>query len=622
MKEITILIILTTVAGFAFADSLNVGLVGHIDTPGHPYHVFINDNYAYIGDGLEGLRIIDISNPSLPEEIGVWDIGHLVSGVFVTGFMAWVACQFYGLHLIEVSTPSSPVDIAAWDISGTSDVTDEVFISDDYAYVIDVLSGLRIIDISSPLTPFLVGSAYITGANNVYVNGDYAYVIADESPDGLRIIDVSSPSSPFQVGFYDIEEPIDIYVYGTYAYVTTRYDGLRIIDVSTPSSPSEAGYYGTGRYWGVYVSGDYAYVAAGSNGLRVIDISSPSSPSEVGFYEWGGHANNVCVSDAEIYVTSSSDGLRIFDFDTSMHPDMVLGATSLDFGEVLMHRDSTRTLSVSNDGGIDLTVFGTSTTSTIFASSTGSMTIHPDSSHSINVTFTPDSNLFYEETLWVYSNDDTQFVELIGQGLLPPQIWLSDTSIDFGDTLVPGSFVQKTIYVGNNGEYPLPIDTIYISSTSSAFSTIYTSLPTISPDSSWAFIVGFVPPTEATYSGTLFVCSVWDTATAIISGSATGMEEKTDLPEKFDISSIVPNPFNSSTRIEFGILASGNVTIEIYDLRGQKITSLEDGNLEAGHHEVIWNGQTNTGEEVQSGLYLIRATSGNEVLTKHVIYLK
>lgn len=67
-----------------------------------------------------------------------------------------------------------------------------------------------------------------------------------------------------------------------------------------------------------------------------------------------------------------------------------------------------------------------------------------------------------------------------------------------------------------------------------------------------------------------------------------------------------PNPSNASTKISFRTVNPGHVSVVIYNLLGQQVLKLVDRDVEAGRHEVIWDGRDNYGLTVSSGLYLCR----------------
>ena len=84
------------------------------------------------------------------------------------------------------------------------------------------------------------------------------------------------------------------------------------------------------------------------------------------------------------------------------------------------------------------------------------------------------------------------------------------------------------------------------------------------------------------------------------------------LPVRFSLGLNVPNPFNPSTEISFAVPAdAGLVTLDIFDVRGQKVRTLERSNLSAGNYTRVWNGRDEAGAQVSSGVYFYRL-SGND----------
>jgi hypothetical protein len=268
---------------------------------------------AYVADDRSGLRVIDVSNPAFPAEIGALDTPGNVNDVEVVGDLAYVADGSSGLRTIDVSIPASPVELGALD---TPDFANDVEAVGDLAYVADGSSGLRIIDVSNPASPVELGTLDTSGfANDVEVVGDLAYV-ADG--DGLRIIDVSEPAAPVELGALDTPDlAVDVAVVGSLAYVAdyTYTSGLRVIDVSNPSAPVEIGAFDTpDRALDVEVVGDLAYVADYTAGLRVIDVSDPTFPIELGALDTPRLANDVEVVGDLAYVADGNSGLHVIEF--------------------------------------------------------------------------------------------------------------------------------------------------------------------------------------------------------------------------------------------------------------------------------------------------------------------
>jgi len=83
-----------------------------------------------------------------------------------------------------------------------------------------------------------------------------------------------------------------------------------------------------------------------------------------------------------------------------------------------------------------------------------------------------------------------------------------------------------------------------------------------------------------------------------------------------------PNPFNPSTNIEFNLETGSTISIDIFNLLGQKIKSIQNGYLTNGKHSVKWNGKDEKGKSVGSGLYFARISDGKMSVTQKLILEK
>jgi hypothetical protein len=81
-----------------------------------------------------------------------------------------------------------------------------------------------------------------------------------------------------------------------------------------------------------------------------------------------------------------------------------------------------------------------------------------------------------------------------------------------------------------------------------------------------------------------------------------------------------PNPFSSTLKIETDISKSGNIDIEVFNIRGQRVRTLISGTAAKGKMETSWDGCDNFGKPMSSGVYLIRLhTSDKSVITKTLL---
>jgi hypothetical protein len=85
----------------------------------------------------------------------------------------------------------------------------------------------------------------------------------------------------------------------------------------------------------------------------------------------------------------------------------------------------------------------------------------------------------------------------------------------------------------------------------------------------------------------------------------------------------VPNPFNPTTRLAFTLASDAQATLRVYDLAGRLVKSLlADAPLEAGRHNVTWDGTDDRGRAVAAGVYLYRLQAGAFSESKAVALVK
>ena len=102
----------------------------------------------------------------------------------------------------------------------------------------------------------------------------------------------------------------------------------------------------------------------------------------------------------------------------------------------------------------------------------------------------------------------------------------------------------------------------------------------------------------------------------------TGIFFQTTLkPDKFNLANY-PNPFNSSTIIEFETFEQGRATVGVYNLRGQKVKNVVSRKLPAGKHSFSWNGTDNNGRIVSTGIYFYRVMLNNKIITKKMTLVR
>ena len=94
------------------------------------------------------------------------------------------------------------------------------------------------------------------------------------------------------------------------------------------------------------------------------------------------------------------------------------------------------------------------------------------------------------------------------------------------------------------------------------------------------------------------------------------------LPEQFDLIGCYPNPFNPNINIEFSVPFENFVSLNIYDISGKKVKSLINNKVKAGYIDINWDGVSDSGAKISSGIYFVVLEMNNQRFTNKVTMLK
>ncbi len=234
----------------------------------------------------------------------------------------------------------------------------------------------------------------------------------------------------------------------------------------------------------------------------------------------------------------------------------------------------------------------------------------------------------YEKDGSVSSGDDCGWIDEIvfpaAGGGNSPIISLSTEEIEFGNvSLNETSTEQLTIF--NMG-------TEVLTGTITAPDGFASELTSYSVEAGENVVVDidFTPTEAITYSGDLVITSNDPNQAEVIvalNGTGTSTGNGVDLlPTVTELNGNYPNPFNPTTNIKFSLKADSKVTLNIYNIRGQKVKTLINDNMEAGYHTIVWNGRDDSGKSVSSGVYFNNfgsiAEDGDYTSVKKMILLK
>ncbi|NQV41359.1 MAG: carboxypeptidase regulatory-like domain-containing protein [Candidatus Marinimicrobia bacterium] len=110
--------------------------------------------------------------------------------------------------------------------------------------------------------------------------------------------------------------------------------------------------------------------------------------------------------------------------------------------------------------------------------------------------------------------------------------------------------------------------------------------------------------------------------TNVITTSIVSVDDAEMIPTAYGLSQNYPNPFNPTTSIEFALPEASEVSLEIYNLLGQKVRTLVNGYVPAGYINTSWDGMDQNGKEISSGTYIYRLQTADQTFSKKMVLMK
>ncbi|MDO9577277.1 MAG: C25 family cysteine peptidase [Candidatus Cloacimonadales bacterium] len=217
---------------------------------------------------------------------------------------------------------------------------------------------------------------------------------------------------------------------------------------------------------------------------------------------------------------------------------------------------------------------------------------------------------------WDYSKDgsvsngsDCSWIDYIvfpgvGGGMGSPVISLDVNELEFGTVLVGESAIQQ-FTISNDGDATL----IGVIMTPDCFTINQSNQATFTVlvGEEQTIEVEFAPAEAIEYNDCITIISNDATQPTIELpvhglGDGTGTDPNL-IPALTQLYGNYPNPFNPTTTISYGLSQDSEVTLFIFNIKGQKVKTLMQGTQKAGYHQIFWNGKDENNKNVSSGVY-------------------
>jgi hypothetical protein len=207
-----------------------------------------------------------------------------------------------------------------------------------------------------------------------------------------------------------------------------------------------------------------------------------------------------------------------------------------------------------------------------------------------------------------------------------PEIMAVNLTIEFDPTCQQYHDFDPGIFLGHDyGADPDQICFTHLDAEAGRLNVLMGRIDTIDPDRGGSGLLARLSFTRLTASGSPLDISyeVWDRNAVRLSGEeyasqASGIR----LPETFELKPSLPNPFNGETTIRFQLPDTRRVQLHIYNIRGQRVATLVDREYPGGYHQVTWNGQSDDGLPLPSGVYIYLIKAGSARLSRKLTLIR
>lgn len=274
--------------------------VGSYDLPGNIEDLNINQDFALAAAGSEGLWVLNIDDPTNPNPVV-----HLESenakAVISVGSLAYLADGGDGLKIVDMATPSSPQLLGHYDTY--SRLASGLAIDGNLVFLAADLNGLMIIDVSDSTDPSLVAQTTApVRARDVGLAGTWAFVADREN--GLTVLDVSVPANPLVAATLELPGHLEtIAMADSVLYIGGTGSAIWAIDIQDPTQPTPIGWLPF-EAKDLVLQGDFL-LAPGSQGVTLVECRNPAELKSVGFFSTWDHAQAVALVDSYMLVGGS-----------------------------------------------------------------------------------------------------------------------------------------------------------------------------------------------------------------------------------------------------------------------------------------------------------------------------
>ena len=624
------------------SDPHNLAAVGsYVASGGFAHDIAVAANYTYLAYDSLGLQIVDITDPTRPACVGgcLMPDTNLALAIHVKGQVAYVCdsdnyFNYYSslnyFRTVDVTNPYQPLVMGSVMVQGGGG---DIWIDGSFAYRVGVEQdfgngNFTIFDVSEPSTPSQVFSTMLAGnAFDIVTSGDYAYIATSW---GISIFHVADPAHPQSMhGFIRGNDGKGVFVRNQTAFLSGL-AGFLVVGVTNPDSLTVIGAYESPiRIDNVAVSGNYAFItnAANLSHLCIFDIADPSNAIEVSDIEWPHMLLSIEKAGNYVYLGTYDHGMQIVDVSSPEFP--IIRGTFQVYGRIFDLFLQDHYAYIANfDWGLHI-VDITDAANPVLV---GQYYTGPNTSMSIfvagDLAYIAGNSAGGNSALKIINVGNPNAPALVSEMQLPANLY--DIVVAGGYAFVSGSPNYFGVVDISNPYSPSLLSTyqteeiafglcvegsyVYVADGYYGLKILDISDPFNPTLATSYFLPGIARRVQVSEN----LCYVADGCSMVIlTALPTAADDSSPLPSPFSLSQNYPNPFNSSTTISYSLEKAGRVSIDFYNITGQRVGRLEQGIKPAGEHKALWDAAG-----LPSGVYFARLAAGERTETVKMVLLK
>ncbi len=313
-----------------------IQIAAYDDIRGEAIDIIIEKDLALL-KCTDGLQIINISNPMVPNPLGRVDFLREEIGTTVRyGVDVQNDYLIADTTIVNIANPRIPKTISKLTIDSAISAPVELEIKDNFVYSLGSYDySFEIIDIRNVLYPILVNKYRPDTSllRSFEIKGDIAYLLS--TYEGLVLVNVSNPYYIHEIARFPMTGLfLDITINGNYAFVSTS-TGVTILDITTPTAISQIGHHDTDKVYRTTVNDTYAFLAKKENGLEIINIANPVNPVSIVNFTNLLSVESSAIKNNLVYLAAETEGMVVVNVSEITTPTISSRYNSYKSGELI-----------------------------------------------------------------------------------------------------------------------------------------------------------------------------------------------------------------------------------------------------------------------------------------------